>query len=304
MQPSIARLLIPTLTLALGIELGWSLRPAGQVKSVVKAKPVSVPSATLPNTLQPADSAAEPKIGSSTKLTPEKLGAALMARVGKRFVGSTEGEDKLADGVTFFDTPKPMERALCRVNAFYVAPKAISGSQPAAGQEFWEDDLTITRRYATWTSPSNPEENDGKAKAACAAFRDFGNTFIDDGLYPDRGPILFDILQRMARGEFAASVPLSCVETSSPDARAKTRPCDGRAVLRRWSLKQLRQVQHNGTAKDGGGNVYWDTLLFATPSDKDTYSIDVKSWFPAAYRRSLPSDIRSVGIVIGRNCNC
>jgi hypothetical protein len=226
-----------------------------------------------------------------------------MARVGRRFVASSVN-GKLTEGVTFYDTPKPFERALCRVNAYFVEPKVITRSWPKSGQTYWDDDLTVTRRYAVWTSPSQPDENEDRARSECAAYRDFTHTFIADESNPERGPILLDILLRIAKGEGRAPFVVWCVEVASAEPRAKKRACDSRAVLRRWSLKQLQQVQNVTTTNDVGGRTYWDTLFIAAPSANDDYSISVRSWEPASYRRTLPSDIKEVTIFIGRNCVC
>lgn len=262
--------------------------------------------ADRPQSAQPILAPAAVRIDHQAKLVGEpagKLGADLMSRVGRRFVASYH-DGHIEDGVTFYDRPKPYDSALCRVNVYSIRPKAITGNWPNSGQDFWDDDMTVERAYAFWTSPSAPENNDRKAMEACGAYRDFQNTFItDDERSPERGPILLDILLKIAKSGARAPFAIDCTYMDSPDPE-KGRPCDSRAILRRWSLRQLRQVMTTPGEQDRNGRKHRDALIMAAPSSRDEYGIIIESWEPATYRNALPGDILQAWVTVGKNCMC
>lgn len=284
-----SRMLLPAATLVIGVALGLFL------------------SSDRPPSAQPLLALGDSGVDHGVKLVDgpaAKLGADLMSRVGRRFVASYS-DGNIAHGVTFYDMPKPFDRALCRVNTYRIPPKVVAGAWPKDGEAFWDDDVEVGIAYTAWTSPSHPDGNEQRAKAACAAFRDFGNTFIsDDKLYPERGPALLDILLKIARSGERAPFAIDCIYIDSPDPRAKGRPCDGRAILRQWSLKQLRQVMAQPRRDENGGYAHQDMLIMATASFRDVHSISVESWEPALFRMTSPTDIRRATVIVGKECTC
>ncbi|HEX6374109.1 MAG TPA: hypothetical protein VFZ91_00140 [Allosphingosinicella sp.] len=181
--------------------------------------------------------AAGPLDGAETDLRampPAELGARLMARVGRGFVASTTEED----AVTFYDRPKPYGAWLCRANTYSFPRKVVTGRLQRP-QERWEDDLAVERRYGIWRRPSAA---DGDRDRACAAFRDFGNMFVSegvDGADPERAPYLLETVIAAARASGRLPFPLTCHRYGRHDAEGGA--CDGRAILRGLSLERLRR---------------------------------------------------------------
>lgn len=265
---------------------------------MVDANPASAPTPDpqLAVATDPADLA-------RMKAKAAKFGATLMRGVGRRFVAMDDGSLKY--GATFYDTPKPFGWSLCRVNVYSIPAKVIDNRQPSEGEGYWADDLEIKTRYAIWTSPAGQRQKDGREYRLCAAYRDFGHTFTDmgDGS-AERGAELLDVLLRAARD--GGALPFKLVCATVVGATVKDGGCDGRALLRQWSLKQLRQVRDETEGKrDGTATLHLDTLFIATPDPKQDVSISVKSRDVAGMRPTRASDIVSAGIIVEKiPCDC
>lgn len=190
----------------------------------------------------PAAPGASQGVDGLRRLPTAELGAELMGRVGRTLVADNRGNSELRSGIVFFDTPKPHDSWLCRVNAYAIPPKVIAG-KARRPQEWWEDDLTLVRRYAIWRRPTAPEPPEGARDRACAAWRDFANTFsaAEDG-DPGRAAYLLDVILTDARAAPAFRYPASCT-IHRDHSKLEPRPCDAKSVLRRLSLRQLRYAK-------------------------------------------------------------
>ena len=179
--------------------------------------------------------------GGLPNLPTRDLGEELMGRIGGQFIADTRGGRRLASGIYFFDTPKPYSLWLCRVNAYRIAPKVITGKLELS-QDWWEDPLTLQRRYGIWRRPTAPEAPDGMRERACAAFRDFDNTFgADEEAEPERAAYLLDTILTDAQAQSAFRYPISCTTLRlHSEVGAK---CDSKSVLRRLSLRRLRHAK-------------------------------------------------------------
>jgi hypothetical protein len=171
----------------------------------------------------------------------QELGAELMGQVGRHFIADSRGPEGIVSGIYFFDTPKPYGLWLCRVNAYRVARKVITGKLERP-QDWWEDELALQRRYGTWRRPTPPEAPAGMRKRACAGFRDFDNTFgADEGAEPERAAYLLDTILGDARAPSPFRYPISCTTLRMhSELEAK---CDSKSVLRRLSLRRLRHAK-------------------------------------------------------------
>jgi len=193
------------------------------------------------------------------RLPTSELGRHVLARVGARFIGvrrpSSSGDD-----IRFFDTPKPYGNSLCRVNSYLVPSKIISG-QSARGQDWWADDLTITRLYGIWKPPTT--NGSTTREKACANYRDFDHLFLEQGLLAaERGAFLLDtVLAQAQSGKLR--FPATC--TSSPKHTA-AQHCDPVSILRGLSLRNLRLVHQDKEQAFKGGIRWTDDLMLANPS--------------------------------------
>jgi len=285
------------LTLAIGVLLGFLLRPTSAQDSPSAAElPASKPNTPPIATLNDGRSA--PPIVDNTTA---KLGADLMARVGRRFVAhSTDGTN-----VTFYDLPRPFGNSLCRVNSYWIAPKVINGSMPKAGRAYWQDDLEGRKLYAVWTSPSHPDQDQDRAVQACAAYRDFEHTFTSDGADPEHGAELLDVLLKISGGEKSPPFPVECLIITSPHTPVeKLRHCDSRSLLRKWSFKNLFQVMPRSNDDSITEKIHYDTIIMRALPNKTCFSIQFENWTPARYRPIQPSDLRKVTIVLDKSCPC
>ncbi len=176
------------------------------------------------------------------RLPTDELAAELMGRVGRRMVADDRGRSDLEYGIVFYDTPKPYDRWLCRVNAYAIPPKVIAGKMRRP-QEWWDDDLGLVRRYAIWHRPTAPEPPEGARDRACAAWRDFANTFVTaEGGEPARASYLLDSIITDARASPALRYPASCL-SHRRHSELPPRPCDATSVLSRLSLQRLRYAK-------------------------------------------------------------
>lgn len=228
---------------------------------------------------------------------PASLGEKLMARVGKRFVAM---RGSLESGVTFYDTPKPYQRALCRVNAYFVPAKIIAGAFPAEGQEFWEDNLTIQMRFGVWTTPGGPDRSEAEAVRACAAYRDFDDTFfVDEGASAQRAAELMQLVLQAARSSTKPAFPIACQVMKSAK---EVSPCDGKARLRSWSLKQLSQVRTESEQYQRTGWLRKDRLMLSLGPDwRQSADVLIESWDPFEGKLAIRSAIVTVDDI---SCHC
>ena len=189
-----------------------------------------------------ARAAGSPSDLSDTELgamAPGELGSRLMARIGRKFVASTGWHG----GVTFYDQPKPYGSWSCRVNAYSV-PKKVATGRLEQRQDWWADDLDVERRYGVWRRPSAPDTPDAARHKACAAFRDFGNTFTSHGVEaaePERAAFLLEAVIMAARASGKPTFALTCRRRGMHDVEGP--PCDGRAIVRGLSLQRLRRSE-------------------------------------------------------------
>lgn len=223
-----------------------------------------------------------------------ELGMALLARVGARLVA----DDRVGaaeQGLRFFDTPKPYGEWLCRVNAYSVPAKIVTGKL-AYPQDFWADDLSVKRLYGIWRRPTVAPRSRSRDKA-CAAYRDFGHLFVEEGvLAASRGAYLLDVLLTDAAAG-RLPFPATC---ASLDDGGQTRPCDARAVLRGRSLKDLGRVEQLDE-KEFEHEIRWSDRLTLRGDSRDVLiDIEVVSDQHFGRQSADEADVRSIAVAVGR----
>jgi len=169
-----------------------------------------------------------------------ELGSRIMARVGKDFVAYRRSA---GSGITFYDRPKPFDSWLCRVNAFYVPEKVLTGAIKRT-QDRWEDNLSVETLYGVWKKPSLGRAGpDSERHQACARFNDFDHLISERGeLSIDRGVYLFDrILSDAKSGGFPPN--LSCNRAVVTSSGISEQACDATAFLRSLTLSDLARVE-------------------------------------------------------------
>jgi hypothetical protein len=192
------------------------------------------------------------------------LGRELMGRVGDRFVHDTRRPgSSLANGVGFFDQPKPYGSWLCRVNLYYVHPRIVAG-KAARDKDFWDDDLEVRRLYGVWKRPTAPDDPKLDRDAACARYDDFDHLFSEDDLLAaERGVYLLDVASQAARTG-KPPFALTCVDQRRKYAGE---PCDGLPVLAAADLKKIRQVADTHERRDDEAAYRTDTIYMAQDGD-------------------------------------
>lgn len=253
--------------------------------------------------LQPRDSASATSSNAALSgLSTADLGEKLLGGVGRTFVADARTAH-LSDGVTFYDTPVRYGFSLCRVNAVGVSPGVVRRFLPAQAPEKrrdWNDELTIQRRYAIVTSPTGPELSDADHDRTCAAFRDFKHTFIESSLNAaERGAYLLDLILKASRSTAPMPIHISCLTVKSPKS---IHPCDGRALLKQLSLKQLIQVQ---TPSEKMLEHAWereDDLFIDSPEPRRGVFIRIANSDRFGKLRQDAGDIRSVKITVDNAC--
>ena len=163
--------------------------------------------------------------GKEADAVPENSGE-ILARLGKTFAASKRLP---SGGILFFTRPKPYGDWLCRIDAIYTPPWIVEG-RAKTESEFWDDDITVTRKYATWRSPRENQDKD--RTQACRQLRNFDSMIsTDDGLGAERFVFLLDKLQHdLKTGEVPYAV--ECVDKRSDRDVA----CEPEQALRSVSI--------------------------------------------------------------------
>jgi hypothetical protein len=233
------------------------------------------------------------------QLSTAELGARLMARIGANFVADTRSEPRSRSALTFFDTPKPFGDWLCRVNAYSIDPKIVTGastSEPGS----WGDDLRFETLYVMWRRPT-ASVSASRRDQACAHWRDFQKLIRgEDGIAVERGAYVLDkALTALRNGR--ADFPIACKDIRTYH---EEKPCDGRAVLRSLSLRQLGEVK-TGAEKDvEGGTQRADELSYMTirPDGVDEYvDLEIINVQHFGKQSAFEGDVSSIRIVLSRN---
>jgi hypothetical protein len=186
---------------------------------------------------------------SRSSLSTHALARELLGRVGQTFIEDTRGPGRIYAGVSFVTQPKPYGEILCRVDFVHVPQKIVHGPQDR--NDFWTDDLTITRMFGIWREPG-ATGNGLTRETACSRFRDFSHLILseDDDLGGDVERTVnvlskARVLAKAGRANFV----VTCVDDREPYRPAK---CDGIDLLRRLDLKDIHQVRsvETKTAKE------------------------------------------------------
>lgn len=189
-----------------------------------------------------------------------------MARVGQRFIAA----ERSPSGVAFYDQPKPYGHWLCRVNAYWVPQKIVTG-QEVRGQDWWEDDLSVALRYGIWRRPSAPKASEAARHNACRDFRNFKNTFIAEPAgvpNAERAVFLLEKLIMAAEGAGDPPFPVTCRRWSKHDATSQ--PCDGRVVLAGLRLEELGYARELSSTHGEEFGSSRDELRVASAGAADT----------------------------------
>ncbi|MDB5441477.1 MAG: hypothetical protein JWM33_3904 [Caulobacteraceae bacterium] len=190
-----------------------------------------------------------------------RLAERLMARVARKLVAVRSPQAPMSGGAVLFDAPQVYGGVLCSVRAYAFPTPILRGRRDPADPP-WEDDLKITERYSVWKEPGAPAPPGLTAAIACAGLHDFQHLILGDGPAVERDVALLDRAIREAR----AGTPGFSV-TCADRRQDKPITCDGLDLLRRASVRQIRQV---GGDWDGGGASRADHLdmVFMEPPDK------------------------------------
>lgn len=179
----------------------------------------------------------------STSMPTRELASRLLARVGRTFVADTRYGDQPIYWVGFYEEPKPYGEVLCRVDQVNVPRKIIRGRY-GNRQDFWDDDISITRMYAVWKIPGS--KNDLTREDACARYRDFGRLIYGkNGDTVERAVnVISDAVNKARLGK--VDFKLTC-----RDARERDHPksCDGAALLAHLDPRDIFQVEQAETTK-------------------------------------------------------
>ncbi len=291
--------------LAIGLAAGFFGRPLVSGRAGDDSPSVDMNASDADNALtaQPLPNAppmpvpsSDPRELARLKEQATTLGAAAMRKMAMRFVAVQVGDTGI--GPTFFDTPRPFPDGMCRVNAYHLANRVIAGtSRSSDDNESWKDDFELTPMYAIWMSPIGPQPSDAIAERVCADYRDFDHLFITDAMDVGQAPAELAILIEAARAGGPMPASVKCVRTDLA-AAVQSQPCDPKAILRRFKLQDLAQVQEQD---DGRPNydVTTDTLIFRTGRKEDTVGITIK----ARRLTKRMSDLIEVDIGIEAPCH-
>jgi hypothetical protein len=181
-----------------------------------------------------------------TQLSTPDLAHILMARVARNLVAARSPKAPMSDGAVLFAAPKPYGGVLCSVKTYAFPAWIVRGRRTAAdAQRPWQDDLQITERYSVWREPGGPVTPGLTPQTACDRQQDLQHLIVGDGPAVERDVALLDVAIRQARSG-AVPFALSCEDRRS----GSSAPCDGLDILRKASVRQIRQV---GGDWDGGG---------------------------------------------------
>lgn len=222
------------------------------------------------------------------------LAAQTLAKVAKGFVAQRRVPGA---GITFFDQPKPYGHWLCRVNAFYVPEKVLTGKL-VQKQDWWADDLSEERRFGIWRRPAQGAAGDAERHNACARFRDFDHTFtVRDSGDPERGVFLLDsIITQVRSGN--VRLPLSCTII---DQHGHPATCEAGRALRSVRLQSLRQVEAVSEEEIDHGLKHVDRLTLEAEPDSLTFVLlTVTSEQRFGKQSASEGDLKSVDVVVER----
>ena len=199
------------------------------------------------------------------------LATHLMARIAPRFVATARPSEAMANGVVFYDQPRPYGEGLCRVRSYAFAPRVVEG-RPGKEDHSPTENLTVTDLYALWAEPGTPDAHFGDRDRACAHFQDFDHLISgDDGIVVERA---VTVLARVIRAVEAGrpQFHVACL-----DRRAdQPVPCDGLTLLRAMKVRDVFQVMAIGSdyrwddlvPQEGAhGATYWDRLQLRAPTN-------------------------------------
>jgi hypothetical protein len=194
------------------------------------------------------------------EVSQAELGRLLMTRVARGLVAVRSPNAPMRDGAVLFDAPKIYGDVLCSVRAYAFPAWIVRGRpDPADAAAPWKDDLRIEERYAVWREPGAPAPPGLTPETACARLHDVQHLILGEGPAVVRDVALVDAAIRQVRAG-APAFALTCI-----DRRRETPvACDGAAILRQASVRQIRQVgaDWNGAAASGAGHL---DMVFLEP---------------------------------------
>lgn len=273
-----ARLPVPIGTLIAGLAIGYVAHPlmnrlAAPQSDIVDPDPADIANALsgggVPDPVPTSLPAPDPAKLARQKGEAAKLAVPAMRKLALRFVAGEAGTSDY--GPTFYDSPVPFGNALCRVNAYHVASHVFGGPNEAGA---YDDDLEITRYYSVWADPIGPTRPDDTARLACTNFRDFDHMFTSDIVDAEEAVAAYAVMLNAARAGGKLPFPVTC-ERSDP-AVDKPQPCDPKAILRRFTLKDLMQVQGDDDDRPDY-NFTASRFFLRTPEKQDMVVIYVKA---------------------------